>query len=65
MLWVLSGLVLGVVALIGTSDIGAVENDPLMMGDHQDPELLGLDTTSGRELRKLAARVRKESMGHE
>lgn len=65
MLWVLIGLLLVVVVLIGTSDIGAVENDPLMMGDHLDPELLGLDTASGRELVELAARVRKESKGHE
>ena len=64
MLWVLGVIALGglvlllVLAMVSTSTL-----DPRDYGDHLDPELTGNAGVS--ELVELAARVRKESKGHE
>ena len=64
MLWVLGVIALGglvlllVLAMVSTSTL-----DHRDYGDHLDPELTGNAGVS--ELVELAARVRKESKGHE
>lgn len=61
--WVIGGLVLLVVLLLLLALSSAPTLDPREFGDHLNPELTGNAGVS--ELVELAARVRKESKGHE
>lgn len=64
--WVIGGLVLLVVLLLLLALSSAPMLDPREFGDHLDPELTGSAGVRGvDELVELAARVRKESKGHE
>jgi hypothetical protein len=64
--WVIGGLVLLVVLLLLLALSSATTLDSREFGDHLDPELTGSAGVRGvDELVELAARVRKESKGHE
>ena len=64
MLWVLGVIALVVlVLLLLLAMVSTPTLDPRDYGDHLDPELTGNAGVS--ELVELAARVRKESKGHE
>ena len=64
MLWVLGVIALGVVVLLLLlAMVSTPTLDPRDYGDHEGPELTGNAGVS--ELVELAARVRKESKGHE
>ena len=64
MLWVLGVIALGgFVLLLVLAMVSTPTLDPRDYGDHLDPELTGNAGVS--ELVELAARVRKESKGHE
>jgi hypothetical protein len=66
MLWVIGGLMLLVFLLVVLALINDPTLDPREFGDHLDPELTGSAGVRGvDELVELAARVRKESRGHE
>ncbi len=64
MLWVLGVIALGgFVLLLVLAMVSTPTLDPRDYGDHLNPELTGNAGVS--ELVELAARVRKESKGHE
>ena len=64
MLWVLGVIALGgLVLLLVLAMVSTLTLDPRDYGDHLDPALTG--NAGARELVELAARVRKESKGHE
>lgn len=65
-LWAVVGLVLVLFLLLVLALINDPTLDPSEFGDHLDPELTGSAGVRGvDELVELAARVRKESKGHE
>ena len=64
MLWVLGVIALGVLVLVLLlAMVSTPTLDPRDYGDHLNPALTG--NAGARELVELAARVRKESKGHE
>jgi len=66
MAWVIGGLVLVLFLLLVLALCSYPTLDPREFGDHLDPELTGSAGVRGvDELVELAARVRKESKGHE